>query len=111
MTSVLTESKEDRIFEIIDRVLKQIFGEDATNLIYQHLERHYSLNTNEISDKIDVFAKGLEDFLSSGAIAIENKILNDIVSAYRSEHTVEPQITEIEEFDFATQIRTVTQNA
>jgi hypothetical protein len=43
--------KEDKIFEIIDRVLTQVFGEEATLLIYKYIEQHYSLRQSEFSEK------------------------------------------------------------
>jgi len=80
----LPREKNDIIFQIIDKVLKQVFGEEATLFIYKYLEKHYSLQQSDFSKKIDVFAKGLEDCLSSGACAIESKILEDISSVYGS---------------------------
>src|SRR3990170_1923690 len=93
------EQKEDKIFRIIDRVLKQIFGENATVLIYQYLDSRYGLSQSEFSEKLDVFAKGLEDFLSSGAFAVENKILSDIYSSYGVE-SAGLKTTALEEHDF-----------
>jgi hypothetical protein len=110
MMETLPRKKEDKIFEIIDRVLTQVFGEEATFLIYKYLERHYSLSQSEFSEKIDVFAKGLEDFLSSGAFAIENKILDDIYSRYGSFRKIKFERTPIE-YDFANQIKIVMQKA
>jgi hypothetical protein len=74
--------KEDTILKIIDNVLNQVFGKEATRFIYRYLEHNYSLHRNEFSDKIEVFAKGLEDCLSSGAFIIEGKILDHIYSRY-----------------------------
>lgn len=74
--------KEDRVTKIIDSVLKQVFGEEATHLIYRHLERNYSLKQDEMAEKIEVFAEGLEQFLRSGAYVVEKKILQDIYSSY-----------------------------
>ena len=82
--NTLLRKKEDKIFKIIDKVLKQVFGEEATLFIYKYLEQHYSLRQSEFSEKIDVFAKGLEECLSSGAFAIESKILDDISAVYGS---------------------------
>jgi hypothetical protein len=62
----------------IDRVLKHVFGEEATHLIYRYLEVNYSVKRSEIIEKIDLFSKGLEDFLSSGARVVELKILEDL---------------------------------
>jgi len=102
--------KEDKIFEIVDRVLKHVFGEEATLLIYKYLERHYSLRQSEFSAKIDVFARGLEDFLSSGAYVVESKILEDIYSSYGVRRGSELERAP-EEYDFASQIRIVMQSA
>jgi len=78
------EAKDDRISNVIDRVLTQIFGKEATRLIYKHLERNYSIKRNEFGDKLELFATGLEDFLKSGAFIIEKKILEDIWASYGS---------------------------
>ena len=66
---------DDKVTEAIDKVLKKIFGPEATLLIYEYLENRYSIRQNEIVEKINVFAKGLEEFLKSGAYIIEMKIL------------------------------------
>jgi hypothetical protein len=73
-----TCNKNDAVLGIIDKVLNQVFGKEATSLIYRHLEHNYSLKRSEISDKIELFAQGIEDFLRSGAHVIERKILEDI---------------------------------
>lgn len=96
--------KEDRIFRIINKVLVQVFGEEAARLIYLHLERNYSLKQDEISEKIDVFASGLEEFLRSGAYVIERKILEDIYSSYGLLRRLELERTQ-EECDFASQVK------
>ena len=80
--------EDDRIFQIIDKVLKQVFGEEATNYIYKYLEQHYALHKNNFSERIDIFAKGLEDCLSTGATAIECKILEDISAVYGSRNDI-----------------------
>jgi hypothetical protein len=75
-------AKDDKITKIIDRVLTQIFGKEASSLIYKHLERNYSVRRNEVGEKLELFAEGLETFLKSGAYIIERKILDDIWSSY-----------------------------
>ena len=57
-------------------------GDEATLLIYKHLENRYSLRQNEIGEKIAVFADGLEELLSSGAYVIEKSILENAYSSY-----------------------------
>lgn len=105
-----TNKNEDKVSEIIDRVLKQVFGEEATRLIYRHLENNYSVKQNEIVEKIDLFSKGLEDFLTSGARVIELKILEDLYSSYGSLRRLELERTR-EEYDFVGQMRTLMREA
>jgi len=107
--ATLSRKEENRVFEVVDHVLKQVFGEEATQLMYQYLEQRYSWGQRDFSEKIDTFAKGMEEFLSSGAYAVENKILDDLYSsgdAFRR--------AEVESFkgqDFASQLRLAMQNA
>jgi hypothetical protein len=102
--------EEDRIFKIIDKVLKQVFGEEATIFIYKYLEQRYSLRQNDFSKKIDVFAKGLEDCLSSGALAIESKILDDITATYGSFSKIGFE-SRPERYDFASQMKIALRKA
>jgi uncharacterized protein YdhG (YjbR/CyaY superfamily) len=104
------KQKEDKISKIVDRVLKQVFGEEATFLIYKHLEKNHSVKPNEISEKIEVFAKGLEEFLSTGAYVIEKKILEDIYSTYGLLRRLELERMQ-EECDFVGQIKSLKQKA
>jgi len=102
--------EKDQIFKIIDKVLKQVFGENATLFIYKYLEQHYSLRQKDFSKKIDVFAKGLEDCLSSGALAIESKILDDITATYGSFNKTGFK-RQPERYDFASQMKIAMQKA
>jgi len=101
---------ENKISKIVDRVLNQVFGEEATRLIYRYLESNYSVKQREIAEKIDVFAKGLEEFLSSGAQVVERKILEDMYSSYGLLRRLELERME-EEQDFVGQIRLLRQKA
>ena len=102
--------KEDKIFEVIDRVLRQVFGDEAAHLIYRYLERNYSLERGDIADKIDVFARGLEEFLRSGAYVVERKILEDIYSSYGVLCRLELERMR-EEWDFVCQVKWLMQKA
>lgn len=105
-----TNNKENKISKIIDKVLKQVFGEEATRLIYKHLENNYSLKQDEIAEKIDVFAKGLEGFLRSGAYVIERKILEDIYSSYGLLRRLEMEKMQ-EDSDFISQMKLIMRRA
>jgi type I restriction-modification system DNA methylase subunit len=104
LTQRKRNKEEDKISKIIDRVLRQVFGEEALLLIYRYLENKYSVKQNEISEKIDVFTKGLEEFLSSGAYVIEQKILEDIYSSYGLLRRLELERAR-EECDFVSQVK------
>lgn len=69
--------RPERLFKIVDKVLKQIFGEPATLTIYKYLEEKYSLNQEDIPSKPEVFAEGLEAYLNSGASVVAGMILNE----------------------------------
>lgn len=107
--ATLPREQKDKIFQIIDKVLNQVFGKEATGFIYDYLERHYSLPRSAFSERIDVFAKGLEDCLSSGAFAIESKILEDLSAVYGSFNNV--NLKRPEKYDFPNQMRIVLQKA
>lgn len=104
MTTQQTCIKNEAVVAIIDNILNQVFGKEATLLIYTHLERNYSLKRSEISDKIELFARGLEDFLKSGAYVIERKILEDINSNCNPLRTTELENVN-DETNFVTQIK------
>ena len=104
--------KDDKVFVIIDRILKQVFGRDATSIIYEYLERNHSLKPSDFSEKIDVFAKGLEEFLSSGAYFIENKILNDILAAQNPQCNIDLQlVVDMEEPELTNDMKSTVQNS
>ena len=105
----LSKKEENRVFEVIDRVLKQLFGEEATRVMYQHLEHHYSWSQRTFSERIEAFAKGMEEFLSSGAYIVENKILNTIYSSNNALH--EAEVEGSEEQDFSSQLIRAMQKA
>lgn len=109
-TSQINDSDEDKVLKIVDRVLTQVFGRDAACLIYRYLESKYSLKRNDIAERIDLFAKGLEEFLSSGACIIERKILEDIYSSYGLLRRLELERIQ-EQHDFVGQVRLLAQKA
>jgi hypothetical protein len=113
MMSALTKQKYDRdadkVSKAVDKVLRKIFGNEATLLIYRYLENRYSLRQNEIVEKIDVFAEGLEEFLRSGAYIVEMKILEDIYSSYGLNNRLEFETRN--KYDFVSQMKMLTQRA
>ncbi len=70
------------LLKVIDEEMKQIFGEAATLIIYNHLEKNYLLKREEIPEKLEIFIKSLEEFLSSGAQVVEKIILKKVYSSF-----------------------------
>jgi len=105
--NALTKQKhkyDDKVSKAIDKVLRQIFGDEATSFIYKYLENQYSLRQNEIVEKIDVFTKGLEELLRSGAYVVEMKILEDVYSSHGSIRRLEFERRR-NEYDFVSQMK------
>ena len=97
---------DDEASKAIDKVLRQIFGDEATCLIYQYLKNRYSLKQDEIVEKIDVFSKGLKELLKSGAYTIEMEILEEIHSnhdLFRGQEFERKR----NEYDFVSQMKTL----
>jgi hypothetical protein len=109
-TSTPQNRNDEKISRVIDRVLKQVFGEAATLLIYDHLEQKHALKHGDIPERIDVFAEGLEEFLRSGAYVVEQKILEDIYSSCGLLRRLELERNQ-DECDFVDQIRSLMQKA
>ena len=84
---ILGQEKEDRFIEVIDNVLTQVLGQEATLIIYRHMENCYSLHTYQFSGRMDLFEKGLRDCLSSGAVPIENMIFSELYGLKTENHS------------------------
>ncbi|MDH5449081.1 MAG: hypothetical protein OEY24_06900 [Candidatus Bathyarchaeota archaeon] len=73
---------EKSLVKTIDVQLKQVFGEMGTLVIYDYLQSVLSLRQEEIPKKLEVFAEGLDRFLSSGARVVEKVILDGLYSDF-----------------------------
>lgn len=84
MTTLMTQktNHSQKISKAIDKVLRQVFGDEAVLLIYKYLESHYSISQDEILEKIEIFSMALREFLKSGAYVVEMKILEKLYSNY-----------------------------
>lgn len=69
-----------KLVSITEKVLKQVFGEDATASICDYLEKNYRLKLDEIPNRPEVFSRALESYLDSGATVIERIILENLYS-------------------------------
>ena len=91
------EKKPERLFKIVDKVLKQIFGETATLFIYKHLEEKHSLKRENIASELEIFTEGLEKYLgSSGTFVVLETLFNE---------SSELKLRKVEEKDFLGQLK------
>jgi len=78
---VKRENEFDKLLaKIIDDSLREVLNENAASAIYAYLRSNYSLNQEEIPQKLDLFVNGLHKFLSTGAYAVEHVILENLYS-------------------------------
>jgi hypothetical protein len=68
----------DSINQIIESVLTEVFGKKGALYIYRYIENAYQIAPSQFSKQLELFSKGLEDCLSTGAIPIQARILHAI---------------------------------
>ena len=91
------EKRPERLFKVVDKVLKQIFGEAAALFIYKHLEEKHSLKREDIAGDLETFTEGLEKYLSeSGALVVLEALFNE---------SPELKSRKVEERDFLEQFK------
>jgi len=74
-----TYKKFDKILlDVVDQGIRDILGETAVQFIYNYLERSFSLRRDDIPEKLEIFAEGLEEMLGSGAKVVEKFVLRNI---------------------------------
>jgi len=70
--------RSETLNKVIDKVLNQILGQEATQIIYDYLENNHSIQRHEIAQKLDSFNKALTEYLGTGAVVIERGILENL---------------------------------
>ena len=73
---------ERTLLKTINDVLLEIFGENATSIIYGYIEKNYSLTQQNITHNLQDFIKGLNEFLGSGAHMVQIMILKELYSNF-----------------------------
>jgi hypothetical protein len=78
----MQSSFEETVNEVVSDTLNEIFSETATRIIFQHLEMNYQLKPEDVAKNADTFKTGLEKFLSTGALAIEDIIVKRLYKQF-----------------------------
>ena len=76
------EKFRKELLDVVDESMTEVFGEDATKLIYTFLEKEHHLRKEEIPRKPKEFSVALGKMLGSGAQVIERKILEKTCSKF-----------------------------
>ena len=69
---------DDKVNKAIDKLLNQILGHEAAQIIYSYLESDHSIQKDEIAQNLNSFNWALEEYLGSGAVIIEKAILENL---------------------------------
>jgi len=78
-TKAPSENKRvETLNQVVDSVLNQILGLEATQIIYEYLENKYFIQRHEIAEKLDSFNRALEEYLGTGAVVIKRVILQNL---------------------------------
>jgi len=75
---MLQKEQSEKLNKFVDKVLNQILGQKATEIIYEYLENKHSIQRHEIAQKLDSFNGALEEYLGSGAVIIQKVIFENL---------------------------------
>ncbi len=75
------QKNQNQTVKVIDDVLKQILGQQATQVLYKYLKNNYSIEKHEIAEKLDSLDTALKESLGAGAVLIEKTIIQSIDAA------------------------------
>lgn len=68
------ERQVEVLNRVVENVLCQILGQDATQIVYNYLESRHSLKKYQIAENFDSFNHALEQYFGSGAAVLERAI-------------------------------------
>ena len=109
VSTIQNPKYENKASKAIDDVLRKIFGEKATLIIYEYIEKNHSIRQDEIVEKIDDFVDALRELLSSGAHPVEQKILENLYARCGVIH--KPQLESFENKSiFVSQMKFLSNN-
>jgi hypothetical protein len=63
------------LLDCLDEGLQEIFGQKGAQIILDYISRQHQLKSQEDVKKLEAFSVGLTEFLGSGAIVVEQKVL------------------------------------
>lgn len=74
----------EKLLVVLDKSMKNIFGENTVNAVYYHLQKRYLIKLEDIPEKPQVFAEAIKEiFGATGADVIETFIVRDLCDKFR----------------------------
>jgi hypothetical protein len=65
---------DEKLSNVIDRVLSQVLGRQAAETFYLHLENTHSIQRQNIANELNSFSSALREYFGAGAGVIEQVI-------------------------------------
>jgi hypothetical protein len=65
---------DEKLSNVIDRVLNRVLGQQATETFYVHLENTHSIQRQDIGHEFNSFNTALREYFGAGASVIEQVI-------------------------------------
>ena len=90
---------DDLLLSAVDEILKQVFKEEGVEVIYSFIENKCHLKRDEIAEKPEDFAAGLDRLLGSAAPFMEKLILQKLYDK------LELRFAEKEGYEFSDYVR------
>lgn len=70
--------KDEKLNEIIDKVLNQMLGHEAAEAFYGHLENTHSIQKHTVAKQFTSFNSALRQYFGPGAAIIEQTIQKNL---------------------------------
>ncbi|NIP67237.1 hypothetical protein GWN63_04265 [Candidatus Bathyarchaeota archaeon] len=68
------------LLECLEEGLREIFGNKGAQIILDYINRQYRLRSRENAERLEAFRIGLSEFLGSGAVVVEHKVMKIMYS-------------------------------
>jgi hypothetical protein len=79
MTQSLSQNeRSEQLNKVVDKVLNQILGQEAAQILYKYVENNQHIQKHEIAEKLDSFNHALKEYLGAGAVVIEKIIQQNL---------------------------------
>lgn len=79
----INDRQAEILNHVIEKVLNRVLGKGAAEILFEYLESNHSLKKFQIAENFDSFNRALEQYLGSGAAALERMIAQSFEMAWQ----------------------------